>query len=122
MHCPACNTENVDTAPRCRSCGRTLSRKSRRRKIAQETDTPFSPRTEACNQAALRAYYVCLWGLIPGLGLVLGPAAVILGLRARQRGQKEPGFTAASPARAAVLLGGVITLTNWIGLVLMLLG
>ena len=122
MRCPACNTENADTAPSCRSCGSTLPRKPRRRGLAEETDTPFGPRTEACNRAALRAYYVGLLSLIPGLGLFLGPAAVILGLRAGQRGRNEPGFTAAGPARAAVLLGGVIALTNWVGLVLMLVG
>jgi hypothetical protein len=123
MHCPACHTENADAASRCRSCGGPLPRKPRRRRrLAQETDTPFAPRTEACNRAALRAYYVGLLGLIPGVGLFLGPAAVVLGLRAGKRGRDEPGFTAASPARAAVLLGGVIALTNWVGLVLMLVG
>jgi hypothetical protein len=56
------------------------------------------------------------------VGLFLGPAAMVLGVRARRRGLKEPGFTADSPARAAFLLGGLITLTNWIGLVLMIMG
>jgi hypothetical protein len=122
MRCPACNTENADTTPNCSSCGSPLPRKPRRRGPARETDTPFAPRTEACNRAALRAYHVGLWGLIPGAGLFLGPAAVVLGLRARRRGLTEPGFTAEGPARAAVLLGGVIGLTNWVGLVLMLVG
>lgn len=122
MRCPACNTENVDAALQCSSCGGSLPRKPRRRGLAAETDTPFAPRTEACNRAALRAYHVCLVGLIPGVGLLLGPVAMVLGLVARRRGLKEPGFTAAGPARAAVLLGGVITLTNWIGLVMMIAG
>jgi hypothetical protein len=122
MRCPACSTENVDTAPSCHACGSSLRRKPRRRGLAQETDTPFSPRSEACNRAALRAYHISLFGLIPGLGLFLGPAAVVLGLHARKRGLNEPGFTATSPARAAVWLGGVIALTSWVGLVLMLVG
>ncbi len=122
MRCPACHTENTDTAPRCTSCGGTLKSKPRRRGLSAETDTPFAPRTEACNRAALRAYHVCLLGLIPGVGLLCGPAAVVMGWIARRRGMKEPGFTAYSPARAAILLGLAIALTNWIGLVMMVMG
>jgi hypothetical protein len=122
MRCPACNAENADTVSTCSSCGSPLTRKPRRRRLAAETDTPFAPRTEACNRAALRAYHVSLFGLIPGLGLLLGPLAVVLGVLAHRHGMKEPGFTADAPARAAYLLGGLIALTNWIGLALMVAG
>ena len=122
MLCPACNAENPNTISRCTSCGGTLKSKPRRRGLAAETDTPFAPRTEACNRAALRAYHICLLGLIPGVGLLCGPAAMVLGLIARHRGTKEPGFTADSPALAAILLGCAIALTNWLGFVMMVIG
>lgn len=122
MRCPACNAENDKTASRCSSCGKPLNRKPRRRGSAEESDLPLSPGAEACNRAALRAYRVCLFGLIPGLGLVLGPAAVALGVLARRRGLNEPGFSADTQARAAYLLGGAIAVTNWVGLMLMVAG
>jgi hypothetical protein len=122
MRCPACNAENADTASRCSSCGKPLNRKPRRRGPADESELPLSPRAEACNRAALRAYRVCLFGLIPCLGLILGPAAVVLGVLARRNGLREPGFTSDAQARAAYLLGGAIAVTNWVGLLLMVAG
>ena len=119
MRCPACKAENADEAAACGTCGAPLTRRPRRRGVAEESDTPFSPRTEASNRAALRAYRLCVLGLVPGLGLALGPLAMVLGGLARARGRTDPDFTARGPALAAVLLGGLITLTNWLGLALM---
>jgi hypothetical protein len=121
MRCPACNTENAATATKCTACGTPLARKSRRRGLSEETATPLSSRADAHNRAALRAYRVCVAGLIPGSGLLLGPLAVLLGLLAERRGRNEPGFTAEVQARAAVLIGALIALTNWAGLALLIL-
>jgi hypothetical protein len=125
MHCPACNAENGEDASRCGSCGGPLGRKNRKsrvRAVAEEADTPFAGRPGGPNRPAILAYRICVAGLIPGLGLVLGPAALVLGSVARRKGAATPGFTAEGPARAAVWLGAAITLTNWLGLALMVLG
>jgi hypothetical protein len=74
------------------------------------------------NRAALIAYRIAVAALVPGLGLLLGPLAVVLGWRAGRRGRGDPAFTAQSPVIAAVALGGLLTLTNWLGLVLMVAG
>jgi hypothetical protein len=58
--------------------------------------------------------------MIPGLGLVLGPLGIILGWRTLRRAKGDPTFTTPSPAIAAILLGGLLTLTHWIGLALMI--
>jgi hypothetical protein len=73
------------------------------------------------NRAAQWAYRVCVLGLIPGLGLVLGPAAVVLGGWVH-RGKPDLDPTARTLAGASVLLGTLIALTNWLGLALMILG
>src|SRR5947209_8439390 len=98
MRCPACNAENAREAARCASCAGPLAaprRKApRRRAVAEENDTPFGAPAEGTNGAALRAYRVSVLGLVPGLGLLLGPAAVVLGGLARRRGKTDPDFTA----------------------------
>jgi hypothetical protein len=128
--CPACNAQTGAALTACGSCGAPLAaaepagaaprRRPRRRGGAEEDR--FATFTEGPNRAALRAYRVSILGFIPGLGLLLGPLAVVLGALADRRGQADATFTAQAHARAAVLLGLALTLTNWLGLLLMLLG
>jgi hypothetical protein len=123
MRCPACHADNPRDAERCGACNAPLPpRRQRRRGLTAEPGTPFAARTEASNRAALRAYRVSLLGLVPFLGLVLGPAALLMGGLARRKGRADPAFTAKGPATAAVVLGGLITVTNWLGLTLAILG
>jgi hypothetical protein len=126
MRCPGCNTENATpTAGQaaCSNCGGPLPaprRKPRRRDDG--IDSPFGRREEGSNGVALLAYRLAVYGLVPGAGLVLGPLAVALGLKAKRQGRGDPEFTAAVPARAAVIVGGTVALTSWVGLALMVLG
>jgi hypothetical protein len=130
MRCPACHTDNPADASTCAACGGALTApparprpSSGRRGLAEETDTPFGPLPPAGpNRAALIAYRIAVVGLIPGLGLLLGPVALVLGWRARRWGRGDTGFTARSPAAAAVALGAALTLANWAGLALMIAG
>jgi hypothetical protein len=120
MQCPACNAENREEATRCGNCGGTLSRR-RRRSTVEDTDTPFGRYIDPANRPAVLAYRIAVLSLVPGLGLVLGPAAVVLGALARWRGRADPDFTARGPAAGAVLFGVMTALTNWAGLALMVL-
>jgi hypothetical protein len=122
MRCPACNAENDREAASCAACGAALPRRPRRRGIAEESDTPFGSNVEEPNRPALRAYRLSVWGLIPLCGLVLGPVALVLGSRARARARTDPDFTAWGPVLASIVLGALVTVTNWVGVVLMLLG
>jgi hypothetical protein len=128
MRCPACNAENPPAATACAACGAALTaapaarRRRQPRGLDEPVDTPFSGRAGGPNGAALRAYRLAVLGLVPALGLLLGPLAAVLGLRARYRARSDPDFTAHSLARAAVLLGALTGVTNWVGLTLMVLG
>jgi hypothetical protein len=129
MKCPACHAENPGEAVRCSACGGPLKPKadrpydasasqpgrrsgSRRRGNADEG--------ENLNPAAWRAYRLALWSLLPGLGLFLGPAAVVLGCLALRHVSGDIGSR--TRAKVAVLLGALVTLTQWLGLVLMIRG
>jgi hypothetical protein len=132
MRCPTCNTENEAGQPACSNCRAALAapaqespppklpRKSRRRD--KQGDGPVSPRAEGYNRDAEDAYRLCLFGLAPVLGLVLGPLSAFRASRLHRKAKDEPGFTGHGPARAAVVLGVLSGLTQWVGLALMVLG
>jgi hypothetical protein len=122
MRCPGCNAENSKDAARCAACDRPFARRGRRRGPPEESDVPPSPYAEGLNRDAHRAYRLAMLGLVPGLGLALGPLGLVLGAIARARGREEPGFTAARLAWAAVVFGGLTGVTNWLGITLMVLG
>lgn len=123
MRCPSCNAENDKEAARCGACGTALARKPKRRAAGQvEAVSPFVWPVEPANWPCTRAYWTACAGLIPGLGLLLGPAAVVLGFLGRAYAKTEPECTAPDQATVAILLGSLITVTNWVGLTLMILG
>lgn len=99
-----------------------LGKRNRRRGLTEGSAPPFSAQTNARTREAVRAYRLSTWGLIPGLGLFLGPVAVVLAMRVRRRGRDDPEFKGGDLAKAAILLGAALTLTNWLGLLLMILG
>src|SRR5262245_19703571 len=105
--------------PRLRSMTR---RKAARRKGPEDLVSPFSPDIEPSNRPAFRAYQFGWYGLVPGLGLLLGPLALAGGLLALRRGRSDPEFTAAHAAVAAIILGALISVCNWAGLGLMIHG
>jgi hypothetical protein len=122
MRCPACEAQNPNDATQCSACGKALTRRPRRRGSGDDADAPVSPEAERRNSAAAHAYRLCLWGLVPGLGLVLGPVATVLGAMARIRGDRVPGFSGKGPATVAILLGILIAASQWAGVALMVIG
>jgi hypothetical protein len=122
MPCPACNAENPAPATRCGACGAALSPSKRSRRRAVEADADLPAATVALNQAALRAYRFGLLAAIPVLGLVLGPAGLVVSWRAFRHGRADPRFGEIAAARAGLVLSGLSALTNWTGLALIVGG
>jgi len=115
--CPRCKVENEDDATRCLGCQGRL--RKRERASQEQSDSPFSEKANPINRPAVRAYYLAIWGLIPLLGLILGPLAAVLAQHGKRIGKGHPGFSAYGPARAAVLLGIFEGVTQWLGVGLM---
>jgi hypothetical protein len=122
MRCPACNAVNARDAVQCAACKEPLKRRAKRRGAAQDADSPFGAKPEGSNLAALFAYRLSLFGLIPIVGLALGPASVLLAGWAWWKGCKDPAFSAHGPLFAALILGSIDALTNWGGVLLMGIG
>src|SRR5262249_2951347 len=97
MRCASCNADNPREAATCAGCGAALGRRVKRRGIAEESDSAFGGPVEPPNRSAVWAYRVAVLGLVPGLGLGLGPAALVWGLAAGWRGRRDPEFTAPGP-------------------------
>lgn len=124
MQCSACQAETQNGDSLCPACAAKLKPRSPKpaRNRRRDPQGPVSPETEARHRAARKAFRVGVAGLVPGLGLVLGPLAVVLGGLVRRQAIRDPQFSLWGPAYAAIGLGGVVTVCNWVGFTLMFLG
>lgn len=121
MNCPACHAENTSEAAVCSACGRSLRDRPARRSSPRRrnNDAAEAAAVDSNNPAAWRAYRVSLWSIVPGLGLLLGPVAAVLGYRAVRDAGDD--YSARNRARAALVFSIGSTLTQWLGVVLIYL-
>lgn len=68
------------------------------------------------NAKALTAYYVGVFSLIPCLGLILGPIAIVLGILGLGYAKKHPGARGQAHAIVGIVLG-VLVLAGHVALV-----
>lgn len=121
MRCGTCGKDNPIRITRCQTCGDTISQRSRRAPASasgRDDGWSFSP----TNSSGAEAYRYSLYGLIPLVGLVLGPMALLHGIRGLRLGRADSAARDTSQAMAGVLLGTFELLTNGIGLVLLVVG
>jgi hypothetical protein len=64
------------------------------------------------NGYALGGYYCGIFSLVPGLGMLLGPVALVLGLLGLGYVNKHPTAKGTGHAIAALVLGGLTTLLH----------
>ncbi len=93
-----------------------------RREPVDTGNSASSTWMESPNPTATAAYRCGILAMIPGLGLVLGPVALVWGLWAHHREKANPSERGTTQAIAAIVFGGLCALTNWLGLYLMMLG
>jgi hypothetical protein len=122
MRCPACNAENPNDVRKCASCGEAFSPRQRRRAAVDDGNGASNSNADMHNAAALRAYRLSLYAMIPGAGLLLGPIALILAIVAAVRSRGVPGYTARGVAIGAILIGILVTATQWAGVTMMAIG
>jgi hypothetical protein len=96
-------------------------RRPRRRELLDESGV-FGSFTPWKNPPAVYAYAVALAGMTPVLGLVLGPAAIVLGLVARARFRRNPEIKGLSFLRAGIILGTLDFVVNLAGVTCIAIG
>jgi hypothetical protein len=64
------------------------------------------------NGKALAAYYTGVFSLIPCLGAILGPIAVVLGIMGLKYAKKHPIASGQAHAVVGIVLGGLTALGN----------
>jgi hypothetical protein len=78
---------------------------------------------KSSNSKAMTAYVCAVYGLIPVAGLLLGPAALVLGiLGLRNHKENSDDVLGLGHARAAVIFGTAELVANAIGLTLIAIG
>jgi hypothetical protein len=139
MRCPTCNAANPPESQRCQSCGKTLPLPASRPApddeldvlpaepvSAEDADTPRPARRRAKDQEAdivsifipyknpraLAAYYCGFFAFIPGIGIVLGLLAILLGILGVRYSTANPTAKGAAHAITGIVLG-VVALFCW---------
>ena len=62
------------------------------------------------NVFALIAYYCGIFSLIPGLGALLGPAGLILGILGLKKRKSDPNSKGLGHCLVGIIIGGLVTL------------
>jgi hypothetical protein len=103
-----------------------LSRPARPMLPALEEDTPRPDALRTLipygNPRALTAYYLGVFSIIPGLGLILGPMAVVLGMLGIRHASQHPAARGGHHAVAGVVLGAATGLVNLLIFAALLIG
>jgi len=116
MKCVHCQSALEPEQMRCASCG-TKQKARRKRHTEFDTET-LTPEAQVLLERANQQYHWAIWGLIPGVGLILGPWVCwsLLHLRGKAEAESFASFLLTT-FRIALM----IALFQWSGLLLILL-
>lgn len=116
MYCPHCAFEQPEPpGTNCVSCGAALNVVVQPADTADEAASTIIPYR---NIPALVGYYLAVFSLLPCAALVLGPAAVVLGIIGFSKVRKNPTAKGTAHAWTAIILGGVTTIANVVAIIL----
>ncbi len=74
------------------------------------------------NAMALAGYYCGVVGLLPVLGLVLGPLAIVFSILGLRHKARHPAHGGTAHAIVGIVLGALAALYNWIFAIRILIG
>lgn len=118
MFCPKCGTQNDDNNHRCTSCGSLLH--DPEPKDTYTSDSGLETFIPYRNRAGLIAYYLGVFSLIPVIGIPLGIAGVVLGVKGLKYADEHPEAKGKAHAAVGVGAGGLFALL-WTGLLIALI-
>jgi len=118
IFCTKCGQKNLKNTSKCTRCGYVLHGPAQPRYVVP--DGTMGGLIPYKNAQALWAYYLGIFSLIPGFGLPLGIAALILGIKGLKYAELHPETQGKGHAWTGVILGGVCAAGNtlvFVGLV-----
>ena len=114
MFCAQCGEKNDDNNYKCTSCGAVLRRAETAPPAPVPTPPPYAPSDGTFggliptkNPSALTAYYLAVASLIPVLGIFLGIAAFVLGIKGVKFASAHPEAKGAVHAWVGIIVGGI---------------
>jgi hypothetical protein len=116
MFCPRCGSPNHDNNYKCKRCGTLLHPESAAPapRAVTTNGTTLGGLIPYKNPSALIAYYVGVFALIPFLGIPLGIAALIYGLKGLRYARERPQSKGKIHAWLGVSLGGFFSLAYFL--------
>jgi zinc ribbon protein len=115
MYCPKCGTENQDNNYQCTQCGGILHATTAQQVVVTSDET-LGGMIPMKNGAAVAAYYLGVFSLIPFIGIPLGIAAFILGIKGLRKAKEHPEVKGKAHAWVGIIAGGLFTLL-YLGLI-----
>jgi hypothetical protein len=94
----------------------------RRRRVDEDDDGGVSTLIPYKNPKALAAYYCGVFALIPCLGAILGPIALIFGILGLKAVRAHPRMHGTGHAIAGIVLGSLVTLGHLVVGILIVIG
>ena len=104
MYCPRCGFHNKDSNYKCVKCGQIL--RSTYRAHSVQADHTLGGLIPYRNASALIAYYLAVFSIIPLVGIFLGIAGFILGLKGVRFAKEHPQAKGKVHAWIGILVGG----------------
>ena len=106
MFCPKCGERNRENNFKCTRCGVVLHGPTQPQHVVSD-DSTMGGLIPYKNAQALWAYYLGIFSLIPCVGIPLGIAALILGIRGLKYGDLHPEARGKGHAWTGIILGGL---------------
>ncbi len=105
MYCPKCGTQNQDNNYKCTQCGEILHA-SPAPQVVIPSDETLGGMIPMKNGAAVAAYYLGVFSVIPFMGIPLGIAGLILGVKGLRKANEHPEVKGKAHAWVGIICGG----------------
>ena len=117
MYCPKCGTVNHDNNFKCAQCGEILHPSAPT--VVITSDDTIGGLMPSKNGPALASYYLGVFSVIPLLGIPLGIAALICGIKGVRKAWAHPEVKGKVHAWVGIITGGLFSLLYLILIALM---